>query len=670
MSIRKILYIFCTLALITTLAACTPDAAPVENTASPSSIPAVTDTATVEVTVTPDATSTPLPTDTPVPTPTDTPLPVITLPYTPQVPEGAVARIGMGNVEAAVPSPDGQYLAVSTPIGTFLYNMATFEELWSTGQRASFLAFSPDSRLLAGRRAELFALWEAETGELLQTFEANNYHNFNQSAFSPDSSRLAYGSGNSVVVRNIQSGAIETSLVGHSDEVTAAVFVTDDLLASGSKDAKVILWNLATGEVVKVLEGHESTVYTLAVSPDGQILVTSSKKTQDSVAQTILWDVLTGEKLTTIDAHYIAPVFSPDGTLLAARNEKDYIVDIRDASSGQLLRRLDTFDSAASVAFSPDGYLFVASRETDAIYKVNPTTGQIVVILDGFTSSVDRAVFSSDGSQLLTANSELGEPSITLRDLESGQIVLKLAGFAEEGLIDAAISPDGSLIAAASYSDDCVYLWDTSTGELINTFSGYYAEVEFSPDGRWLAYRSARSAVTLRDVVTWQPILEIKEADGDLEFSPDGNTLAAVYINSVILYGLPEGAVLQAFECSERVTSIAYSPDGVYLATSPDPLLDDNAVIVLWNIASGQPTYELHGHKRYIHDLAFSSDGNLLASGSFDGTAILWNVETGQTVKTLSEDGGYTVTSVDFSPDGSLLATGSGDGTVIIWPVE
>jgi WD40 repeat protein len=110
--------------------------------------------------------------------------------------------------------------------------------------------------------------------------------------------------------------------------------------------------------------------------------------------------------------------------------------------------------------------------------------------------------------------------------------------------------------------------------------------------------------------------------------------------------------------------SVAFSPDGRRLASG-----SWNNTIKLWDVATGQGVRTLRGHTDWVLSVAFSPDGRLLASASGDHTVKLWDVETGQEVRTLRGHNGG-VQSVAFSPDGRLLASGSRDSTVILWDVE
>ena len=115
----------------------------------------------------------------------------------------------------------------------------------------------------------------------------------------------------------------------------------------------------------------------------------------------------------------------------------------------------------------------------------------------------------------------------------------------------------------------------------------------------------------------------------------------------------------------DAVASVAFSPDGKTLASG-----SRDGTVILWNAQTAKAIRKpLTGHTDDVTSIAFSPDGKILASGSRDTTIILWDVETGALISQLQEHSD-DVTSVAFSPDGKILASGSRDITIMLWDVE
>ena len=116
----------------------------------------------------------------------------------------------------------------------------------------------------------------------------------------------------------------------------------------------------------------------------------------------------------------------------------------------------------------------------------------------------------------------------------------------------------------------------------------------------------------------------------------------------------------------EYVNAVAFSPDGQYLATGSD---DPAGYIQIWSISTGQRVKVIPGHGDEVLSLTYSRDGQQLLSSSYDKTARLWDVESGQEIRKFV---GHTwwVWSAMFSPNEQQIVTAGQDGIVIVWDVK
>ncbi|KAL4937755.1 hypothetical protein BDV06DRAFT_215643 [Aspergillus oleicola] len=334
------------------------------------------------------------------------------------------------------------------------------------------------------------------------------------------------------------------TLEGHSGGVYSVAFSPDSqLLASGSFDDTVRLWNPATGALYLTLEGHLDIVSSVAFSPDGRLLASGS---EDNTVR--LWDLATGVLHLTLKGHsktVSSVAFSPDGQLLASGSEDNTIRLWHPLTGAKNKILRGHTDTVHSVAFSPNGQLLASGSYDNSIRLWDPATGTLHQTLEAHSDTILSVTFSPDG-QLLASGSDdqtirLWDPAITMlyRTLEEHLGPVCSLKF----------SPDGQLLASGS-DDHLLRLWDLATGTLQQTLKGHsgsVSSISFSPNGRLLATGSKDNTIRL-----WDP--GHLDAVWSVSFSSDGQLLAS---------GSEDGTVrLWDPGHSETVHSVAFSPDG------------------------------------------------------------------------------------------------------------
>ena len=601
------------------------------------------------------------------------------------LPEGATARLGKGSINEIAYSPDSTRLAVASSIGIWMYDTQTGEalDLLAPNTGVNSMSFSPDGQILAtvngGFRVHLR---HATTGERLQTIRGVRRNRYlfmpDNVVFSPDGNTLAVGcSDNSVFLSDVNTGKQLHTLIesGYGNGIKPSISFSPDgkILASHiwvyvDEKAKryLFLWDVNTGEtLLQILTGDTRTVSSISFSPDGSTLASGSG---DEIR---FWDVNTGETLQTLTGHTSVKSisFSPDGSTLASGSGDE--IRFWDVNTGETLQTLTGHTSVKSISFSPDGST-LASGSGDEIRFWDVNTGETLQTLTGHTFSVRSISFSPDGSTLATGSGD----EIRFWDVNTGETLQTLTG--HTGVKSISFSPDGSTLAAVTgdfYST--VLLWDVNTGELQTFTTRFPNSVAFSPDGNTLAI-GGNWRTDILNANTGGPIHTFSKIACRVEsvaFSPDGNTLAGGGSDGIVrLWDIKTGTEKQIPTGQIGDARVVFSPDGNTLATVPDIGHRQGR---LWDVNTGKQLQEFTADESgisRIFSMAFSPDGNTLATGSGDydniegwfGTVSLWDVNTGETLQTLT---GHThkVSSISFSRDGSMLATGGRDGAVLLW---
>lgn len=268
--------------------------------------------------------------------------------------------------------------------------------------------------------------------------------------------------------------------------------------------------------------------------------------------------------------------------------------------------------------------------------------------------------------------------SVRTNDNNSWRLVRRLK-VSEKPVFCVRFSPDGKLLAAASM-DDTFQTWNVEQGtsHARYEFAIGAACVAYSPDGMLIGVGHLDGTATLVDLEMGKNRTVLKGHAGILRidetvpfstvravcFSPDGKTVATgAYDGRVKLWDAVTGKEVAVFERHrDWIHEVAISPDGKLIASAAD-------TANVWDVATGTLRHSLRIHDGHVRSVAFSPDGNTLATSGADHNLKLWNVGTGQERATTMRHGG-TVYSVEFSPDGELLLTGSEDQTAKLWDVR
>eukprot|EP01038_Epipyxis_sp_PR26KG_P008442 gene8442-11420_t len=237
----------------------------------------------------------------------------------------------------------------------------------------------------------------------------------------------------------------------------------------------------------------------------------------------------------------------------------------------------------------------------------------------------------------------------------------------EELVTTACFSPDKSKIASSSY-DKTIRIWNSFTGQLLNTLEGYSSSsVAFNYDGSQVVSGSNDSSVIIWDITTGKVIKKLVVSHSSnvrsVCFNYDGSRVVSGSSGGIIrIWDVITGHVIhELVGHSDHVNSVSFSYDGNRIVSGSD----DNTIRI-WDVVTGKIIFELVGHSNHVNSVCFNHDGSRIVSGSNDDTIRIWDAITGRIIHDLVSHS-WGVISVAFNHNGSRIVSGSYDNIVRIW---
>jgi len=491
------------------------------------------------------------------------------------------------------------------------------------------LRFSPDDRALAiGTPDGTVVRYEPESRRLLR-FEPVHAP-VELIVFSPDGRRLATASTGSteVVIRDAASGDVERTLE-HPDNLWSLAWSPDGrLLAAGCADYRIYVWGAESGRRIFTLAEHTNVPARLAFDGSSSLLLSAG---WEAVAR--LWNLSTGEQELAL----------PLSVWTFRRGGKEFAFDTGGTASfglaevlhGDVYRELPATLSdgsrvfCQSVCVSRDGRL--AATTTSAGWSLWDLKSERQIALLPGAETLDDVLFAPNGAAVLTASAagvELWKLEIQGEAISAGPPRVLIPGYGGE-IRDSVVTGDGRRIAGVG-GDGFVYVRDLEDGAEVRRIGPHTnaSSLAASPDGLQVATGTHNA----RNVMVWDV------STGDL----------------VTLLPLP------------RAASVAYSPDGRWLATS-------EAEHVLWNTRTWRAEARLHrrGYLGSPSCMAFSPDSACIAVLAEPGIIQLIETRTFTVVAELERPHAISGSHFAFGRDGATLVVGdTTTGAVLIWDLR
>lgn len=331
-----------------------------------------------------------------------------------------------------------------------------------------------------------------------------------------------------------------------------------------------------------------------------------------------------------------------------------------------------------TAVFSPDGtrVLTASADQTARIWDAKtgallaPPLGTLATNNGQPGTALTAALYTADGKRIVKA---AFDGVVTVWDAGSNQIIkpdlfpCKWYSINGNGI---ALSPDGNHLVAACSSNNMAGVLDLTTGNALKlAHDDDVNSAAYNASGTQIVTASKDKTARIWDAASGALLFKLTGHTDSVyraAFSPDGTRVVTASLDHTArVWNAATGTLLYPplSEHTGQVTSAAFSPDGKRIVTA-----SQDKTARLWDAATGAPMATLTGHTNLVITAVFSPDGSRIATASWDNTARLWDGTTGAALATFAGHTGE-IYGATFSPDGSTVVTASLDETARLWAV-
>lgn len=517
-----------------------------------------------------------------------------------------------------------------------------------------------------------------------------------------DAQTLACTAFQNIAVWDLGGGRLRRLLRGHTGMILGCAISTDSrMIASAGFDCTVRLWDLRTGECLRMIR-EGSIVGRLAFAPDGQIITPCWDGTIG------IWDAADGRLARRIRAHtrpVLRCVLSPDGQRILS-SSSDRTLALWERSSGRQIHRLmGHTGSVVGCDIDSSGRNAVSGARDDSIRLWDLREGTEVEMWSASQGGVNHCVFTEDGTEVVSAGND---GSIKRWELATAEEKGRVPGYSL-GAHSLALVPGTSHIVTGGYSG-IIKVWDMhrlSPGLHLERHAASVTHCVLSRDQRWACTGADDRTARIWDVEAGRSVQVLRGHTGPITsftFDPEARRLATgaedltvrvwnletgecarickghlgwvtacMYAGDALLTGSVDGTV-RRWDLTTGGADTLWSNGGRAIACGTSGagcvvLGFEDGGIDVWCESSPRSRLALHGHSGGVMRCVIAPDGRVAASVGADRVVKIWELDSGQCIARFV---GHkeTITDCTFFAAGRRLVTVSTDCTIRLWNIE